>query len=184
MSEADNLQKITNRPGLSALSYRVGDYASFRQDLLAQLSQNLPSLKTRDQDDAAIALLDAWAIVADVLTFYQERIANEGYLNTATERQSIIELARLIGYELKPGVSASTYLAFTIEDKPGDFPLVTIPHGTQVMSIPGEGQLPQLFETSKDLVAAPNWNTLQPRLSKTQEIIYSTHQLYLVGTKT
>ena len=45
-----------------------------------------------------IALLDAWATVGDVLTFYQERIANEGYLRTATERRSVLELARLVGY--------------------------------------------------------------------------------------
>ena len=48
----------------------------------------LRNLKTRDPNDFAIALLDAWATVADVLTFYHERIANEGYLRTATERRS------------------------------------------------------------------------------------------------
>ena len=46
----------------------------------------LPELTARDPDDPAIALLDAWATVADVVTFYQERIANEGFLRTATER--------------------------------------------------------------------------------------------------
>jgi len=63
-------------------------------------------LKTRDPSDPAIALLDSWALVADVLSFYQERIANEGYLRTALERRSVLELARLIGYQLRPGVAA------------------------------------------------------------------------------
>ena len=40
-----------------------------------------------------MALIDACACVADVLTFYQERIANEGFLRTATERRSVLELA-------------------------------------------------------------------------------------------
>jgi len=44
----------------------------------------------RDDSDPSIALLDAWAVVADVLTFYQERISNEGYLRTAQERTSLI----------------------------------------------------------------------------------------------
>ena len=57
--------------------------------------------------------------LGDVLTFYQERIANESYLRTATERLSVLELARLIDYQLRPGVAASTYLAFTLEDAPG-----------------------------------------------------------------
>ena len=50
----------------------------------------LSRLATRSTGDPAIAILDAWALVADVLTFYQERIANEGYLRTATERRSIL----------------------------------------------------------------------------------------------
>jgi len=52
--------------------------------------------------------LDGWATVADVLTFYQERIANESYLRTAIERRSLLELARKIGYELRPGIAAGT----------------------------------------------------------------------------
>src|ERR687885_714349 len=76
-------------------------------------------LKTREDDDFSIALLDAWATVADVLTFYQERIANESYLRTATERVSLLHLARLIGNELKPGDAASAHLAFELEDTPG-----------------------------------------------------------------
>jgi hypothetical protein len=78
-----------------------------------------PGLATRADDDFSIALLDAVATVGDVLTFYQERIANESFLRTATERVSVLELARLIGYELKPGVAASTLLAFTVDDAVG-----------------------------------------------------------------
>ena len=71
-----------------------------------------------------------------MLTFYQERIANEGYLRTATERRSILELARLIGYRLRPGVSASVFLAFTIED---GFD-AEIPRGTRANSMAGQGE--------------------------------------------
>ena len=42
-------------------------------------------LKTRDADDFSIALLDASAVMLDILTFYQERLANESYLRTATQ---------------------------------------------------------------------------------------------------
>src|SRR5262249_16846039 len=71
-----------NRPGLSKLVYRVGTQATFFETMQARLSSTdypaLRALKTRERSDPAIALLDAWATVADVLTFYQERIANEG----------------------------------------------------------------------------------------------------------
>src|SRR5262245_19567595 len=95
-----SMEGITNRPGLIALSYRVGTHSTFLQSMLAKLSSSerpsLAALKTRDVSDPAIAFLDGWATVADVLTFYQERLANEGYLRTATERLSVLELARLV----------------------------------------------------------------------------------------
>ena len=81
---------LNNRPGLSSLAYRVGKHAHFKATMLARLSTlpALAGLTTRQNDDQTIALLDAWATVADVLTFYQERMANEGFLRTATERRS------------------------------------------------------------------------------------------------
>src|SRR5271165_7530494 len=108
-------------PGQSSFAYRAGTYESFFAEMLARLSSSQypalsgpAGLKTRDADDPAIALCDAWAILADVLTFYQERIANEGYLRTATERRSVIELGRLAGYSLRPGVASNVYLAYTL----------------------------------------------------------------------
>src|SRR5918994_3151860 len=106
--------RIENPAGLSSIIYRVGTFATFKESMLASISsaQNaLSRLTTRSDDDFIIALIDAWSMVLDVLTFYQERIATEGFLRTATERISILELARTIGYELGPGVAASTFLA-------------------------------------------------------------------------
>ncbi|HXJ63087.1 MAG TPA: hypothetical protein VNN79_04980, partial [Actinomycetota bacterium] len=115
---------VANRPGLSALAYRIGTHGSFLARMLSALpgapypteaggDRPLRALTTRATDDPAVALLDAWATAADVLSFYQERIANEGFLRTATELRSVLELAREIGYELGPGVAADAYLAFT-----------------------------------------------------------------------
>jgi predicted phage baseplate assembly protein len=154
-----------NRPGLDALAYRIGTHGSFLTTMLARLSSPehpaLGALSVRTADDPGIALLDAWAVVGDVLTFYQERIANEGYLRTATERRSLLELARLVGHTLRPGVAASVYLAYTLDPTPGGDAPVTIPAGSRAQSVPGPGELPQAFETSDDLEARPSWNTLQ-----------------------
>jgi hypothetical protein len=137
-----------NRPGQPALASRLGTHATFWRAMLARMaSQTIPdgphqdarplvALATRAGDDPAIALLDAWATVADVLTFYQERIANEGYLRTATERRSVLELARAIGYELNPGVAASTFLTFTLEDAPGSPPTAVVPKGPTAAAEP------------------------------------------------
>ena len=176
-------QSDVNPPGLAALAYRVGDYATFYETMLARLSgltleipapnggppqsvMPLKGLTTRDPADPSIALLDAWAVVSDVLTFYQERIANEGYLPTAIERRSLLELSRLIGYRLRPGVAASVRLAFTVT---GSF-TGTLPAGTRAQSIPGTGESPQYFETSADLAVRDSWNALAPGLTRPQLI--------------
>nr|MDD5411328.1 hypothetical protein [Methylobacter sp.] len=113
---------LNNRPGLSAIAYRIGTHSEVLASLQARLSSQgypaLAKLRTRDSDDFSIALLDAYACMADVLSFYQERIINESYLRTAGERLSLSEMARLIGYRLRPGVAAETYLAFTLQEPP------------------------------------------------------------------
>ena len=157
-----------------------------RQRLLSQLSsltiagnRPLERLTTRSLDDPAIGLLEAWAIVMDILSFYQERIINEGYLLTATERRSVLELARSIGYELSPGVAAGTFLAFTVEDAAGSSGVAMVAKGTQVLSLPiRQDELPQTFETSADLLARADWNGLLPRSSRPQRILPTTQQIY------
>lgn len=182
----------SNRPGLPALAYRVGTHPTFLARMLRRLSTlpveegagapaPLRALTTRQPDDPAIALLDAWAVAADVVTFYQERIANEGFLRTATERRSVRELARAIGYELKPGVAATAYLAFTVETAGSSPPQATVPAGTKVQSVPVEKALPQVFETEGEMVAQGAWNELRPRLTRPQVLDPDASEVWLSG---
>lgn len=172
------LQPMHNDPGLDAIRYHTDKQPGFRARMLQSLPlarsnsndanapRPLAKLLTRADDDPSIALVDAAACVADVLSFYQERIANEGFLRTATERRSVLELARMIGYELKPGVAASTHLAFTVEDAPGAPGVCTLATGTAVQSVPPQDKLPQVFETSSEIVARAEWNALLPRQTR------------------
>ena len=166
--------EVNNRPGLAAVAYRIGTHARFKESMLARLSSSdlprLQGLRIRDDDDFIIAYLDAWATVADILTFYQERIANESYLRTATEDVSLYHLARLIGYRPRPGVAASAYLAFIVEEAEGAPNQTSIDIGTRVQSIPGPGQAPQVFETIEAITGRPEWNRLRPRMTQDQTL--------------
>ena len=193
--------RVANPQGLGAIAYRIGTHPTFLRRLLAAVprigaSADLPGdalsrLTTPDLDDPTIALLDAFSTVADVLTFYQERIANEGYLRTATERRSLLELARAIGYELGPGVAAGTWLRFDVENRvtaPGE-PVIerataTVPAGTRVQSIPDGPDPPQTFETSAELVAEGDFNELLPRLTRPQAVQATAEQVVLEGPAT
>lgn len=189
----------SNPPGKDAIAYRYGTHTTVLQRLMSRLQQQeiltaeshgstrpLQKLSLSDGNDPALALLDTWAVVADVLSFYQERIANEGYLRTATEDRSIVELSRTIGYELRPGVAATTYLVFTVDDSPGSEPSVVVPRSTRVQSIPTRpGEVPQTFETADDLLAQVEWNVLAPRLQQTfRSSSIEANGLKLQGTNT
>jgi len=143
-------QTIENRPGLSAIAYRVGTYTQFYQTLLARISQSrqpsLRQLRSREPDDFTIALLDAFSVMGDVLTFYSERIANEAYLGTATETRSVAWLANLVGYRMSPGVAADAYLAFTIDASAGAY--------GAVLNAPANAMLAQAFTPAQPASAA------------------------------
>ncbi|PLX77649.1 MAG: putative baseplate assembly protein [Azoarcus sp.] len=173
-------------PGQPALALRIGTHGRFRQSLLADLAREpaLAALTTRASDDPAIALLDSWAAVLDVLAFYQERIGNEHYLRTATERRSILELARAIGYELRPGVAASTWLAFTLETAPGAPASTRIDIGTRAQSIPAQDESAQVFETLEAVDAQARWNALPVLASEAVPPRMGGRHLYLAGTAT
>lgn len=181
---------IYNPQGLTSIAYRVGEHGSFFESMLATLAGDRDfGLRTRETDDFSVAVLDAASVVCDILSFYQQQFANEHYLRTATERQSLVGLGRLLGYPLAPGRAAATFLAFTLESPvvppapaiaglpPGPYPnpgaiegippTVPIPRGTKVQSVPGPGETPQIFETVEDITAKPGWNSIPLRLRAT-----------------
>ncbi len=187
---------ISNRSGLPRLGYRIGTHADFFKRMLHRIpyqvipdgdyagERPLGGLTTRSLDDPSIALLDAWAMSLDVLTFYQEQLANEGFLRTSTERRSVLELARSIGYELNPGVAAGTWLAFQLATGPKNPRTVRIAVGMQLLSVPQKDELPQRFEVAEEMEARPDWNRMVALTRETPRITADTTVIHLKGTGT
>jgi predicted phage baseplate assembly protein len=175
---------VSNRPGLSSIGYRIGVHAAFKQTMLERLAAKR-GLHTHENGDFTVAFIDSVAAMAEILSFYQERVANESYLRTATERRSLAELGRLIGYRPRPGVSASVYLALTVEAAPGApdqaAPALAIPAGLRVQSVPGPGEQPQSFETSAAITAQPEWNAIPPRQTQPQPISTTMANVLIAG---
>jgi hypothetical protein len=182
-------RRPANRPGLAEVAYRIGTHPAFFRRMLHRIPRQavedaasgaatrpLAGLTVRDTSDSSIALMDAWAATLDVLAFYSERIANEGYLPTATERRSLVELARSIGYEFAPGLAASVDLAFTVEAADDPFRAVEVPAGTQAMSVPQvKGALPQVYETVEAITARAEWNAIPARREEPQHLALYHH---------
>ncbi|MBD5788253.1 baseplate J/gp47 family protein [Cellulosimicrobium terreum] len=185
----------SNPPGQDRIAWRVAPHGAALERLRAALAdgrhpQPVRSLATHGSGtgspdrtaDPAVALLDAWAVVGDVVSFYTERIATEGLLRTATESRSVRELARTLGYELRPGVAARTDLAWQVETAPGAPASVIVPAGTPVQTIPAPGSLPQVFETSDEVEARGAWNELAAHDRVPQPLGYGTREIWLTTT--
>jgi hypothetical protein len=171
-------RKLDNRPGLSHLDFRIGTYADIREALLRNLDKT-PTLSQwthRGADDPGIALLEGASILGDILTFYQERYANEAYLRTAEWRESISDLVRLLGYRLSPGLGGKASFAFEVKgDQPVNIP-ASFPLKAEVKGL----SKPAEFETSEAAIAYP-WLSkfnLYRRLT-TPQITHDTTEFYI-----
>jgi predicted phage baseplate assembly protein len=124
--------------------------------LLVHTPNPFAGWREKTDGDYHTAFIELWAYLADILTFYQERIANEAFLPTATQRDSLLRLSRLIDYRPSPGAAAIGLLAFTVEkDK-----TVTVPKGFRAGSKAQPARPAAVFETSAGLTALANSNAI------------------------
>jgi len=111
-----------------AIDYMAKDYASFRQALLDRISLVNPDWRERRVADLGIAMAELFAYAADHLSYYQDAVANEAYLQTARQRISVRRHARLIDYEMHDGASSRAFIVFEVAQA-GE-----IPSGTQLLT--------------------------------------------------
>jgi hypothetical protein len=147
-------RRPSNQPGLDRIGYRIGEYPDMVQAMIRQLDREvtLAAWTHRGVDDPANALVEGAAILGDILSFYQERYANEAFLRTATWRESVADLVRLTGYRLAPGLGGRGTVAFETK---GVQP-VTVPAGFPLKADLEDAAKPAEFQTEADLVAWPH----------------------------
>jgi len=117
-----------------AIDYVAKDYASFRQALLDFIPTRLPVWTERSEADIGMMLLELFAATADTLSYMQDRVANEAFLSSATQRRSVAEHLAVLGYQMDEGASAHTWLQFQVNTTspvllPAGFPVSTKPRG-------------------------------------------------------
>jgi hypothetical protein len=144
-----------NLPGLPHVAYRVGTYAAFRSAVLSSLAgeqtlsveqtpsvDSVPVWRTSGAGDLAVMIAEWFAYIADVLTFYNERIANQDYVRTADLPESVAHLIAILGYRPRPAIGATGLLAALVTAGQS----ATLPAALQFQSKPAPGQSPQTFE--------------------------------------
>src|SRR5215471_4634995 len=128
-------------PGLARLPRQTGTFAEFRRALLRAISLRTTAhleahplwsqrfLTERDRDglrlslaaigawrgrhpeDFGMMLLEMWAYVCDLTSFYDEVLADESYVRTSIRRDSLRLLVDPLGYIARPAVAALADLA-------------------------------------------------------------------------
>ena len=133
--------------GLKRFQYTDKDHAAIVSDTIARIKEKYGENVWNDfeEDNAGLMLVEAFAYVTDLLLFYLDRQGNESYLPTATERQNLINICKLIGYNPSGAKPAMADIIVSI-DKAHDTD-VTLPANTQI-----ETQSGVIFETDGDAV--------------------------------
>jgi hypothetical protein len=130
------------------IDYTSLDYDSMRSAMLALASQVLPEWTDLSENDLGVVLTEMFAYACDITLYYQSRIAANLLPESSDEPQALVQLLRLIGYELSPPTAASGNLVVGLAATV--VPPFTIPAATQfLVAVAGGGQLP--FETAQDI---------------------------------
>jgi uncharacterized phage protein gp47/JayE len=156
------------------VDYTSRDYASIREDLINLIPLYAPQWVSRDPADFGIVLLEMFAYMGDSLNYYIDRSANESFLSTASQRDSVLRIANVLGYTPVDSIPATTTLSFFNSTTS---PIV-VPAGTQVASttVVNGTNTQIIFETDVE-VTVPSAGTINVA-STEGETIYSE----VVGT--
>lgn len=147
------------------IDYLAKDYASFRQLIFDRLSLVMPGWTERHVPDFGVALVELFAYVGDYLSYYQDAVATEAYLDTARLRVSVRRHALLVDYPMHEGCNARTWVTVNVS---GDITLDQ-PHGFYFISDPGrslpidrplmsddlKGLVPTAYEVFEPIPALP-----------------------------
>jgi hypothetical protein len=142
------------------IEYLAKDFQSFRQALSDFSALQYPEWQERSEADFGVMFMEALCAIADDLSYQQDRVAAQCSLDSATERRSLVRLARLVDYEPRAATAARVDLKFTVTSGP-------IPAGLLVSATTPDGT-PIEFETGTGLNdmtnydVRPEWNCISP----------------------
>src|SRR4030095_1081553 len=106
---------IATSNGRTVIDYMARDYDSLLQSMRALIPQLLPEwTDNASAADFGNVLLQLFAHMGDILSYYQDRVANESFLGTAQTRRSVIEHLRLISYKMAMAAPAVAKLDITV----------------------------------------------------------------------
>ncbi|MFJ4739064.1 baseplate J/gp47 family protein [Streptomyces sp. NPDC088775] len=117
---------------VTQIDYTSRDFTGYRDSLLQYATQILPEWTSRSPADFGVVMVELFAYMGDIISFYQDRIQGEAFLATATQRSSVVAIAQQLGYQPYAAIPATGQVAFS--PAPGLVSPLTLGAGTQVIT--------------------------------------------------
>jgi uncharacterized phage protein gp47/JayE len=140
-----------------AIDYTSRDFEGYKASLLDYASRAFPQWNPGSEGDFGVLMIELFSYLADSLSYYGDRLQQESYLPTATQRLSLLNISDLLGYTPSNGLPATGSVTFQTAN-PG--PAVTVPAGTQVVTDYIDAiDSPITYETDTDIAVGANGGT-------------------------
>lgn len=168
---------IVNYPSLTSpttIDYTSKDWNGFVVSMLNYAKQAFPQWDTSSEGDFGVMLVELVAYMGDILSFYGDRLTQEAYLPTATQRLSILNLAQLLGYVPTNGSPATGTVTFQTASTVTS--AIAIPAGTQVATAFNvTADAPIIYQTTAAATCPASGGTVTVNVSQgittTQQVI-------------
>ena len=156
----------------TSTDYTSKDYVGLRTSMLAFAKQVMPDWNSSSEGDMGVMFVELFAYAGDILSYYGDRISQEAYIGSATQRLSLINIASLLGYVISNGTAATGYVTFMTAN-PGV--AVVVPAGTKVATAFNFTlDQPIIYETNSTITVAANggWDTVAVTQGQTQSMVF------------
>lgn len=164
-------------PPIAQIDYTARDFTGYRDAMLQYASRTFPEWTSRSPADFGVLMVELFAYMGDIISFYQDRIADESFLTTATQRSSVLSIASTLGYtpyQALPAVGSVTFQ--TLASQTID---VTVPAGTRVITAFNfDLDRPITYETDADVIVPNSGGTAS--VTVTEGITQGVRQLQVV----
>ena len=166
-----------------SIDYLAKDFDSFKRALSTFSAQHYPAWQERSEADFGVMFMEALSSVADDLSYLQDRVAQEAWIETATERRSLVRLARLVDYEPRVATCARTWLRLRVVTGWSG----AVPAGVAVTALAPDGEI-VVFETGTGIAdptsynATHLWNDIAPHWwdDREQCLAHGARQMWIV----
>jgi hypothetical protein len=137
------------------VDYLAKDFQSFKRLMLDSISHQMPGFTERHEADVGIAIVEVLAFAADQLSYFQDAVATEAYLQTARRRVSVRRHARLVGYRLHEGCAPRVWVYARVTQA------FDLEQGTAFGTAVDESVAQRIFEALETVSLHPSMNELQ-----------------------